>query len=83
MNKKKFETPDLSVEELSAELIIANLELAKTHKRLLDEENARTQMFSNISHDLRSPITAIKNAVEMLNTMGILTQWRKYPHCST
>ncbi len=70
MNKKKFEKPDLSVEELSAELVIANLELSKAHKRLLEEENARTQMFSNISHDLRSPITAIKNAVEMLNTMN-------------
>ena len=69
MSKKKFEAPKLTTDELSAELVLANLKLAKAHKRLLEEEQARNEMFSSISHDLRSPITAVKNAVELLSNM--------------
>ena len=32
MNKKKFEVPQLTADELSAELVLTNLKLAKAHK---------------------------------------------------
>lgn len=73
MNKKKFEVPQLTADELSAELVLTNLKLAKAHERLLEEEQARNEMFSSISHDLRSPITAIKSAVELLSNMEEFT----------
>lgn len=69
----KFETPALTVEELSAALYAANEELRKTNEelkekseKLISADRARTEMFANISHDLRSPITAIKSSVEYL-----------------
>lgn len=69
MDKKKFETPSLTVDELSEELVIAKLSLEQANKQLLAEQQARSEMFASISHDLRSPITAIKNAVELLSSM--------------
>ena len=65
MEKKKFELPNLTVEKLSEELVIANLKLTQANEKLRQAEQARSEMFSNISHDLRSPITAIKNSVEI------------------
>lgn len=69
MGKKKFELPNLNVEKLSEELVIANLKLTQANEKLRQAEQARSEMFSSISHDLRSPITAIKNSVEMLSGM--------------
>lgn len=72
--RKKFEPPQLTVEKLSEELVIANLKLKEANEKLLAEETARNEMFASISHDLRSPITAIKNAVELLNTYESFTK---------
>lgn len=69
MDKKEFKQPALTVESLSEELVITNLKLAQANQRLLEEQQARNDMFSSISHDLRSPITAIKNSVEVLSQM--------------
>lgn len=69
MEKKKFELPNLTIEELSEELVITNLKLTQANEKLRQSEQARSEMFSNISHDLRSPITAIKNSVELLSDM--------------
>ena len=69
MEKKKFELPNLTIEELSEELVITNLKLTQANEKLRQAEQARNEMFSNISHDLRSPITAIKNSVELLSDM--------------
>lgn len=62
--KKTFEQPQIAtdtVEELSKKLITANNEL----KRLQDE---RTMMLENISHDLRAPLTAIRNVIDLIKT---------------
>lgn len=80
MKKKKFETPVLTMEELSTELVVTNLRLKNANLKLQKAERARTQMFSNISHDLRSPITAIKNAIELLNDMDVLTKEKAEPY---
>lgn len=70
MTKKKFERPQLkNVEELSEELVLTSLKLSQANQRLREEQAARNDMFTSISHDLRSPLTAIKNAVELLSSM--------------
>jgi len=69
MDKKKFELPNLTVEKLSEELVITNLKLTQANEKLRQAEQARSEMFSSISHDLRSPITAIKNSIELLSDM--------------
>ncbi len=64
-NKKQYNAPLLSVEELSKGLYESNLKLDDINKR-------QSEFFSNISHDLRSPIAAIKTAIEYLqSTPGI------------
>ena len=80
MKKKKFETPELTMEELSAELVVTNLRLKNANLKLKKAERARNEMFSNISHDLRSPMTAIKNAIELLNSMEELTKENAAPY---
>ena len=66
---KKFEAPQLTVEELSAALYEANEELKRVNDELTAINRSRTEMFANISHDLRSPLTAIKSSVEYLQTL--------------
>lgn len=77
--RKKFKEPELNVQELSAELVIANLRLKEAHEQLIRSEQARSEMFANISHDLRSPITAIKHAVELLSAKEDLTKENAAP----
>lgn len=72
--KKTFSRPELTVQQLSEELILTNLKLQEANRQLRENEQARTEMFSNISHDLRSPITAIKNAVDYLSSLEYITQ---------
>ncbi|MCR4902025.1 MAG: HAMP domain-containing histidine kinase [Butyrivibrio sp.] len=67
MKKKSFEKPELSVEDLSHALYEANLKLTKT----IEE---RDEIFANISHDLRSPITAIRSSVEYIQSLDHPTE---------
>ncbi len=60
-NKNEYSDPSLSVEDLSHALFDANQKMANIIKE-------RDEIFANISHDLRSPITAIHNAVEYLES---------------
>lgn len=59
--KNEYTDPSLSVEDLSHALFDANQKMAGIIKE-------RDEIFANISHDLRSPITAIHNAVEYLES---------------
>lgn len=58
-NKKNYEKPQVSVEELTKALYEANKKLTKL-------ENDRSEMFANISHDLRAPLAAIMGRLEYL-----------------
>jgi signal transduction histidine kinase len=62
MSKKSFEKPELSVEDLSRALYESNQKLMSTIKE-------RDEIYANISHDLRSPITAIRSSVEYLRSL--------------
>lgn len=66
MNTKKitFETPSIenkTIEELSLKLLELNEQLVK-------EQKERSEMLSNISHDLRAPLTAIRSAIDLLRS---------------
>ncbi|WP_455718320.1 sensor histidine kinase [Anaerosporobacter sp.] len=68
MEKQKvpFITPELTVEELTQALYDTSLRLQHTNQELLQSQKEQQEIFTNVSHDLRSPITAIRNSVEYL-----------------
>lgn len=67
MGKTPFEAPDINlVEALTAQLLTANRQLEEANRSLRDSEAARVEMFANISHDLRAPLTAIRGALDRL-----------------
>ncbi|MCI8826851.1 MAG: HAMP domain-containing histidine kinase [Lachnospiraceae bacterium] len=68
MSKKKYTKPDISREELEKALVKANQELWMANRRLEAEERTRAELFSNLSHDLRAPMTALFSAVELLKS---------------
>jgi signal transduction histidine kinase len=68
MSKKAYTKPEISREQLEAALYDANEKLLAANKQLQDEEQARIQLFSNLSHDLRSPVTALASAVDYLKS---------------
>ena len=68
MSKKKYTKPDISRAELEQALMKANEELWMANRKLEAEERARAELFSNLSHDLRAPMTALFSAVELLKS---------------
>lgn len=76
---KKFEAPDISlVEKLTAQLLAANAELAEANRRLHESERTRTEMFQNISHDLRAPLTAIRGVMDrLMHSEGMTEEERR------
>lgn len=74
IEKKNFIPPGLSTEDLSAKLLKACTELQEANEKLILEKKLRTEMFANISHDLRSPITAIRNTIEYLSSNSSISK---------
>jgi len=70
--KAEFVKPELTVEELSIALYYANQKLNQTNNELIQMQKEQAEVYANISHDLRSPITAIKNSMEYLLTLDTL-----------
>lgn len=58
------------VEEKTAHISMINRDLYNTNKKLLENEEARKNVMSNVSHDLRTPITAIRGYSELLLQNG-------------
>lgn len=69
MKKKEFIKPEITVEELSSALFHMNQNLEKANKQLKKAKKDQQDVFTNISHDLRSPITAIRNIVEYMMSL--------------
>ena len=68
----KYNHPSIKQgDPISIKLIELNRELEEKNRQLEQSERARKSMFSNITHDLRSPITAILGAVERISNKGI------------
>jgi signal transduction histidine kinase len=66
VTKKTYKKPEISKKQLEQELMEASVALWQANQRLEAEEKSRTEMLANLSHDLRSSMTAIANAVELL-----------------
>lgn len=69
MKKNAFEQPQIeseTIESLSQKLLNATLELSEKNQELKRIQKEQREMMANISHDLRSPITAIRNTVDYL-----------------
>lgn len=66
LEKSEYIKPELTIQELSEALYQVNKKLKKSNEDLLQSQRELTEVFSNISHDLRSPVTAILNSVEYL-----------------
>lgn len=73
MAKKQFKAPSLTIEELTAELYLSKKDLKKANDLLTAQEKARTELFANLSHDLRSPMTALRNSIDYLLTLDEYT----------
>lgn len=73
-NRAEFQVPELSVEELTLALYKANHKLSDTILKLKESERMRLELFSNLSHDLRSPITTIRCYVEYLLSFQTLDE---------
>ncbi len=69
MIKKKYVKPDISKEELEKALLEVNEKLWQANQKLAMQEQTRMELFSNLSHDLRSPVMALSSAVEYLQTL--------------
>ena len=70
--KKEYSYPSISqIENLAVRLIELNRELAEKNMQLEKSELARKNMFSNVTHDLRAPVAAIRGATERLCSGGI------------
>ncbi len=71
MKKIDFQSASIeseTIESLSAKLLITTNELAASNRELKKIQQEREEMLSNISHDLRAPITAIRSAIDYLTS---------------
>ncbi len=64
--KLPFQTPDLTVEELTSALYRSNLALDRVNKELLRLQKEQADLFANLTHDLRSPISVIRAEIEYI-----------------
>lgn len=67
--KQAFVKPEIQVQELTHALYETSKKLERTNQELIQAQKEKDEIFSNISHDLRAPITVINNAVENLLSM--------------
>ncbi len=77
MKKQTFQDPIVesnSIEVLSKKLIAITNELTIANQELAHAQRERSMMMSNISHDLRAPISAIRSAVDLLLLGQSLTE---------
>lgn len=71
MEKKKYTKPKtISRGELEHALLVVNEQLSQANEKLKQQEHERVELFRNLSHDLRAPMTAL------VSTIGLLREKR-------
>ena len=65
-NARIYATLEEKIKERTADLEHAIAELAEANKKLKNEEALRRDLLSNISHDLRTPITSVQGYIEAI-----------------
>lgn len=71
MKKNSYTIPSIeseSIESLSAKLLETTAKLSAANRELTRAQKEREEMLSNISHDLRAPITAIRSSLDYLQS---------------
>ncbi|MBQ9120349.1 MAG: HAMP domain-containing histidine kinase [Lachnospiraceae bacterium] len=71
MNRSDFITPEVetdTLESLSEKLLHTTAQLMTANRQLEQFQKERSEMLSNISHDLRAPITAIRSALDLMTS---------------
>ena len=66
--RRSSETLRRQIQEKTRYISEINRDLVDTNKKLLEGEQARKNVLSNVSHDLRTPITAIRGYSELMLT---------------
>lgn len=64
--KESFVSPKLTVEDLTTALYEVSQTLQRTNQELLRSQQEQLDLLTNISHDLRSPITAANISIEYI-----------------
>lgn len=64
--KKNYVKPEVTKEELQKMLLETNEKLCAANEKLVQQEQERTALFANLSHDLRSSLAVIAGAAELL-----------------
>ncbi len=76
-SRQQFLPPELeqdTVESLSRRLLEVTEQLSASNRSLKRLQKERSEMLANLSHDLRAPLTAIRSAVDYLNSGQPLTE---------
>lgn len=69
--RSAFQSPAIeqkTAEELSRRLLDVTVQLNASNQSLQRLQRERTEMLANLSHDLRTPLTAIRSAVDYLTS---------------
>ena len=67
MEKKRYSKPQaIPREDLEKALFLANEELSRANEKLNQQERERMELFRNLSHDLRAPMTALVSSIGLL-----------------
>lgn len=61
---------EAAVQDKTRNIAKVNAELLQANRKLMENEEARKKMMSNVSHDLRTPIAAIRGYLELLMKGG-------------
>lgn len=70
MKRKDFEQPVIEKETIDA----LSYKLMDMNRKLKKVQKEQSEMLANISHDLRAPVTAIRSALDFLNSGKSLTE---------